>query len=113
MPEIGNAREFARYFYEALGRGAIGFAPFGMDDTGFFNYPLGAKALDAATLDAFAGPYAAIGGVMRDWAKAAFEHPSWAPPGPMTAAIGKRCWATGVSARNSASGSSARRAGVG
>lgn len=56
VPEIGNAREFARYFYEALGRGAIGFAPFGMDGTGFFNYPLGAKALDAATLDAFAGP---------------------------------------------------------
>lgn len=43
VPEIGNAREFARYFYEALGRGAIGFAPFGMDGTGFFNYPLGPR----------------------------------------------------------------------
>lgn len=82
VPEIGNAREFARYFYEALGHGAIGFAPFGMDDTGFFNYPLGARALDNATLDAFAGPYAALGGVMRDWAKAAFEHPSWGTAKP-------------------------------
>jgi len=82
VPEIGNAREFARYFYEALGRGAIGFAPFGMDDTGFFNYPLGARALDAATLDAFAGPYGAVAGVMRDWAQAAFEHPTWGAARP-------------------------------
>ncbi|KTW01496.1 DUF5597 domain-containing protein [Sphingomonas sanguinis] len=82
VPEIGNGREFARYFYEALGHGAIGFAPFGMDDTGFFNYPLGAKALDDSTLDAFAGPYGAVAGVMRDWAKAAFEHPTWGAAKP-------------------------------
>ncbi|MGX0586010.1 DUF5597 domain-containing protein [Sphingomonas sanguinis] len=82
VPEIGNGREFARYFYEALGRGAIGFAPFGMDDTGFFNYPLGAKALDDSTLEAFAGPYGAVSGVMRDWAKAAFEHPTWGAAKP-------------------------------
>lgn len=82
VPEIGNGREFARYFYEALGRGAIGFAPFGMDDTGFFNYPLGAKSLDDGTLEAFAGPYGAVTGVMRDWAKAAFEHPTWGAAKP-------------------------------
>lgn len=82
VPEIGNDRAFARYVYEALGRGAIGFAPFGMDDTGFFNYPLGAKALDAATLDAFAGPYGAVAGVMRDWAQVAFEHLSWGAARP-------------------------------
>jgi len=82
VPEIGNDRAFARYVYEALGRGAIGFAPFGMDDTGFFNYPLGAKALDTATLDAFAGPYGAVAGVMRDWAQAAFAHPSWGAARP-------------------------------
>jgi len=82
VPEIGNGREFARYFYEALGRGAIGFAPFGMDDTGFFNYPLGARALDAATLDAFAGPYGAVAGVMRDWAQAAYDHPTWGTAKP-------------------------------
>ncbi|MDR6146025.1 beta-galactosidase GanA [Sphingomonas sp. SORGH_AS870] len=82
VPEIGNAREFGRYFYDALGRGAIGFAPFGMDDTGFFNYPLGATKLDAATLDAFAGPYGAVAGVMRDWARLAFEHPTWGASKP-------------------------------
>ncbi|WP_320450742.1 DUF5597 domain-containing protein [Sphingomonas sp. CFBP8993] len=82
VPEIGNGREFARYFYDALGRGAIGFAPFGMDDTGFFNYPLGARTLDAANLDAFAGPYGAVAGVMRDWAQAAYEHPTWGAAKP-------------------------------
>ncbi|WP_343527676.1 DUF5597 domain-containing protein [Sphingomonas sp.] len=82
VPEIGNAREFARYFYDALGRGAIGFAPFGMDDTGFFNYPLGARALDETTLNAFAGPYGALTPVMRDWARLAFEHPAWGASKP-------------------------------
>ncbi len=77
VPEIGNARAFARYFYDAVGRGAIGFSPFGMDDTGFFNYPLGAKALDAETLDAFARPYAVFRGMNREWARIAFEHPTW------------------------------------
>ncbi len=77
VPEIGNAREFARYFYGALGRGAIGYAPFGMDDTGYVNYPLGARALDAATLDAIAKPYALFAGMAREWAKIAFERPTW------------------------------------
>jgi beta-galactosidase GanA len=77
VPEIGNARSFARYFYDAVGRGAIGFSPFGMDDTGFFNYPLGAKALDAETLDAFAKPYAAFESMNREWARIAFERPTW------------------------------------
>jgi beta-galactosidase GanA len=77
VPEIGNALEYARYFWAALGKGAIGFSPFGMDDTGYFNYPLGAKALDDATLDAFAMKYRVVGQAMRPWAKIAFEHPTW------------------------------------
>lgn len=77
VPEIGNAREFARFFYAALGRGAIGFAPFGMDGTGYVNFPLGAQALDAATLDAFALPYAMLHGIARDWARIAYTRPTW------------------------------------
>lgn len=77
VPEIGNAIDFARFFYAAMGRGAIGFSPFGMDDSGFFNFPLGAKALDPATLDAFAGPYAAFASMNREWARIAFERPTW------------------------------------
>ncbi|MBO9623841.1 MAG: DUF5597 domain-containing protein [Sphingomonas sp.] len=77
VPEIGNAREYARFLWPALGRGAIGFAPFGMDATGFFNFPLGARALDDATLDAFAAPYTLLEPIARDWARIAFEHPTW------------------------------------
>lgn len=82
VPEIGNAREFARFFYPAIGRGAIGFAPFGMDDTGYFNYPLGATALDEQTLDAFALPYHAVGSMMRDWARIAATRPTWGAAKP-------------------------------
>lgn len=77
VPEIGNAREYARYFWAALGRGTIGFSPFGMDATGYFNYPLGAKSLDAETMQAFAAPYALVAPQARDWARIAFEHPVW------------------------------------
>lgn len=82
IPEIGNAREYARYFWAALGRGAIGFSPFGMDDTGYFNHPLGAKALDDQTLDAFAAKYRILGPAMRAWARIAFEHPTWGASKP-------------------------------
>ncbi|MCW3836469.1 DUF5597 domain-containing protein [Sphingomonas canadensis] len=77
VPEIGNAAEYARFLWPALGRAAIGFAPFGMDDTGYFNYPLGAKALDADTMRAFAAPYAMLRPIARDWARVAFENPTW------------------------------------
>lgn len=82
VPEIGNAAEYARFAWAAFGRGAIGFAPFGMDDTGYFNYPLGAKTLDEATLDAFARPYRLFAAMQRDWAKIAFEHPTWGSAKP-------------------------------
>jgi len=77
VPEIGNARLFARYVYPAIGRGAVGFSPFGMDDSGYSNYPLGAKALDAQTLDAFALPFQALGSILPDWARIAAEKPTW------------------------------------
>ncbi|SDA36854.1 DUF5597 domain-containing protein [Sphingomonas sp. NFR15] len=77
VPEMGNTRDFARFFWPVVGRGAIGFSPFGMDATGYANYPLGAKDLSPTTLDAFALPYAAVGSMMRDWARIAYEKPTW------------------------------------
>ncbi|WP_246450444.1 DUF5597 domain-containing protein [Sphingomonas rhizophila] len=86
VPEIGNSADFARVFYDVMGRGGIGFAPFGIDGTGYSNYPLGAKTLDAATLDTFASTYAAIGANMRGWARAAFDGPTWGTSRPDDAA---------------------------
>ena len=82
VPEIGNAKEFARFFWPTIGKGGIGFAPFGMDATGFYNYPLGARALDEETMGAFALPYATLEPIMRDWAKIAFTRPTWGAAKP-------------------------------
>jgi len=74
VPENGDALEYSRFFWLALGKGAVGWAPFGMDATGYSNFPLGAKALDAETLDAFASKYALLAPIAHDWAKLALEH---------------------------------------
>ena len=73
MPETGNARHYARYFFPVIGRGAIGFSPFGMDATGYYNYPLGAKTLDDETIEAFAANYRCSRRSQREWARIAFE----------------------------------------
>jgi beta-galactosidase GanA len=76
VPENGNASEYSRFLWLALGKGAIGWAPFGMDATGYSNFPLGAKQLDPETLEAFASKYRLLAPAARDWAKLAFEHPT-------------------------------------
>jgi beta-galactosidase GanA len=82
VPETGNARPYARYFFPAIGRGAIGWAPFGMDATGYFNFPLGAKALDAETTEAFARNYRLFRPLERVWAKLAYEGQVWGAAEP-------------------------------
>jgi beta-galactosidase GanA len=75
--EIGNAPSFARYFFAVLGNHGLGFSPFGMDFTGYANYPLGAKTVDAATIAPFARAYHLIGPMMRQWAKLSYEGEVW------------------------------------
>ncbi|MEH3159916.1 MAG: DUF5597 domain-containing protein [Sphingomonas taxi] len=82
VPETGNAADYARFLWTVLGHGGIGFAPFGFDDTGYANYPLGAKQLDAATIAAFADPFALMAPIARDWARIAFAHPTWGSAKP-------------------------------
>ena len=78
IPETGHAAEFSRFFWPALGMGAIGFAPFGMDDTDYSNYPLGAKdPLDPANFDAFASKYRLFEPIARQWARIAGTRPTW------------------------------------
>jgi beta-galactosidase GanA len=73
IPENGNKPEYARYFYSALGHQAIGFAVFGMDQTGFSNAPLGAKKIDDEALAPFALDYETFGPMDREIAKLNFE----------------------------------------
>lgn len=82
VPEIGNDTDYARHFWDALGHGAIGFSPFGMDETGYFNYPLGARALDGS-LDAFARIYKLFSPMQDVWAKAALNGKVWGVSEPV------------------------------
>jgi beta-galactosidase GanA len=77
VPEIGNRPLYARYLYAILGRHAIGYAPFGMDFTGYSNYPLGARVVDTPLIDAFAVNYQVLAPMARVWARLAFEGPTW------------------------------------
>jgi len=73
VPEMGNSVNYARYFFAVIGHGAIGYAPFGMDFTGYFNYPLGAKNLDAETMQAFARNYELVAPMAREIAALNFQ----------------------------------------
>lgn len=77
LPETGNALDYARFFWPVLGKGSIGFSPFGFDGDDYFNYPLGAKTLDDATVEAFAANYRLFAPMARSWAQIAFEYPTW------------------------------------
>ncbi len=76
VPEIGNDPVFARYFYDVLGAQALGIVPFGIDYTGYSNYPLGAKDIGEA-IEAFARPYRLLAPMARDWARLSFEKRVW------------------------------------
>lgn len=83
ISEIGNDQPFARYFFSALGRQAIGFAPFGMDYSDYSNYPLGAENVDDETLAHFADIYALFAPMAREWARLSFENRVWGVSEPV------------------------------
>jgi beta-galactosidase GanA len=69
VAETGNDKTYARYFFATLGRGALGFTPFGIDFTGYSNYPLGSKRTDATMVEPFAANYRLIAPFARVWAR--------------------------------------------
>jgi beta-galactosidase GanA len=73
LPEMSNAPEYVRYTYLVLGRGALGFAPFGIDYADYSNFPLGHKAADKTMVEPFGRIYAAFRPMERQWARWAFE----------------------------------------
>jgi len=77
VPETGNAKDYARHFLAVVGRGGIGFSPFGMDQTGYSNFPLGAAKLDADTIDVFAANYRLFRPLERIWPKLAYKGRTW------------------------------------
>jgi hypothetical protein len=73
IPEIGNAEGYARWIYAALGRGALGVAPFGLDYFNYANFPLGSKRADKTMVEPFARVFGAFRPIQRQWAQWAFE----------------------------------------
>ena len=82
VPETGNAPLYARYLYAALAHGAIGYSPFGMDFTGYSNYPLGARVLDHAVVEDFAVNYRALAPMAGLIATAALDGKLWGAAEP-------------------------------
>lgn len=73
VAETGNDAAYARYLFATLGRGAIGFTPFGIDFTGYSNFPLGSKRTDAAMVEPFAANYRLLAPLARTWARLAAD----------------------------------------
>lgn len=92
IAEIGNAQPFARYFFSALGRHGIGFAPFGTDYSGYTNWPLGARRMDDETLAHFSRLYAVFAPMAREWAKLAFEGRVWGVSEPLDTEPAPEIW---------------------
>jgi beta-galactosidase GanA len=82
VPETGNRQETARFFFEVMGRGGLGFSPFGMDFTGYVNFPLGAPKLDSETIEAFARNYKLVEPMMRELAALNLQGKIWGAAEP-------------------------------
>ena len=68
VPETGNSAVYAHYFFAALGKGAFGWSPFGMDATGYVNYPLGAARIDDEALEPYLLNYKTVAQIARELA---------------------------------------------
>ncbi|WP_294390057.1 DUF5597 domain-containing protein [uncultured Sphingomonas sp.] len=73
VPETGSSKVYSRFFFPVVGKGAIGFSPFGLDFTGYTNFPLGAAKLDDEAISGFALNYRLFGQLVRVWPKLALE----------------------------------------
>ena len=80
--ETGNDLPYARYLFAALGKQAIGYSPFGIDYTKYSNWPLGAKVIDADTIQPFAANYALIAPMQSLIARLSFEGKVWGAAEP-------------------------------
>lgn len=80
VPETIGSADYVRFLYAALARGAIGFAPFGIDYTAYAPNPPGTPQTRESDLEQLALSYRAIGPMMREVAQ-------WASTGKLRAAI--------------------------
>jgi hypothetical protein len=73
IPETGNSRAYARYVFAAIGHGAIGWSPFGLDLTRYSNEATGPEAMEESALKPFAQQYALLAPIAGKLAEAKLE----------------------------------------
>ncbi|MGA7244740.1 MAG: DUF5597 domain-containing protein [Terracidiphilus sp.] len=73
IPETGNSPAYARYVFTAIGQGAIGWSPFGLDLTRYANEPTGPEAMESSALKPVAREYALLAPIAGRIAKANLE----------------------------------------
>jgi hypothetical protein len=73
VPETGSFGPFSRYFFAVLGRQAIGFSPFGMDDTNPLTGFPGAPQTKEDRYSPFAVNYELAAPMQRELARLSFE----------------------------------------
>jgi hypothetical protein len=73
VPETIGAGSYARFFFAALGRGAIGFSPFGMDYTRSFDSPATPGMTPEQAMTPTAQNYELIGPMSRQVAQLIFD----------------------------------------
>ena len=73
IPETGNQPVYAHYVYAAIGQGAIGWAPFGLDLSGYSNQSEGPTEMTPSALKPFAAQYALLAPISRKLAHWNFE----------------------------------------
>jgi hypothetical protein len=74
IPETISAPPYVRFFYAAIAKGAIGYAPFGIDYTALAADPPGSSRLRQSDLEQLELSYRAIGPMMREIAQWTFEN---------------------------------------
>jgi beta-galactosidase GanA len=73
IPETGNTEAYARFVYAAVGNGAIGWAPFGLDLTRYSNQTSGPEAMESSALKPVALQYDLLAPIARKLAKGNLE----------------------------------------
>lgn len=73
VPETGNAAVYAHYVYAAIGHGAMGWSPFGLDLSRYSNQTEGPEAMEANALKPVAEQYALLAPIARRIARANLE----------------------------------------
>lgn len=77
VPETGSEYGYGRYIFSVLGRGALGFSPFGLDYSNEANDEADIPADAAKRLEPFASNYHLLAPMARTWAKLAYEGDVW------------------------------------